>query len=308
MSTTDVLNDVILPDILSATARGTRKRRTEITVNQAGFESRNRLWLATRREYELGLVPRTVAQWRTMEALYEVVDGAYWGFLLKDPIDSGVTVSTGLMGSWVNGALVGAMGSGYGVPVLRLHKRYTIGARSSDRLITRPRSAVTLFRAATPVTIGAAPGNAAVNYDTGTVTFVADATEAPTSYTVGATTVINFSSGAGIVAALAVGQRVYLSGVTGTAAAVLNGLSHSITAKGATSLTISTVTTGLTASGGTAAKYPQASEEMTWSGAFYVPVRFRDDDLEWDLGAGAADESARLIVPPSIVLSEIREA
>ena len=276
-------------------------------MNEAGFERRNKLWLRTRREYNLGLYARSVEQWRYLESLYEVVDGAWSGFLLKDPIDSAATASEGVLAPWLNGDSAGTVGLGYGVPVHRLHKRYTFGARSHDRLITRPQSAISLLRGGSPVTIGSGAGNAAIDYDTGTVTFVADSSQSIQSVTVGAATVLNFSNGTGVVDEFVAGQRIYITGVSGTAASTLNSLSHVISSIGATSITIATSTTGLTATGGTAYKYPQASEALAWSGSFYVPVRFLDDDLDWELVAGGPTEAQRLVTGPSIILVELRE-
>ena len=120
------------------------------------------------------------------------------------------------------------------------------------------------------------------------------------------TTTLNFADGTGLVAAMSTGQRVYLAGLSGTAAATLNNLSHEITSKGASSLTVSTVSTGLAATGGTAYQFPQASEALTWSGAFYVPVHFVQDDLDWDIvRSGPAD--TRIVVGPSVLLQEVRE-
>jgi hypothetical protein len=305
-----VLNDVIVPlNVLSVGVRGKNARLNERTRNQAGYLKINRVWSRTLREYELGVTPLSRDQWLTIEGLHEITEGGAFGMLMLDPKDSAVSATQGLLQPWVNSAAVGTIGLGYGVPVQRLYKRMAAAGttRTYDRLITRPRSPAALLRAGAPVTIGAGAGNAAVDYDTGTVTFEADTTENPASIVPGATTVLNFASGANMVAAIAVGGRVYLSGVTGTAASRLNGLSHAVTAKGATSLTVSTDTSGLSVTAtGTAAKYPQPTESLTWSGTFYVPVHFRDDFIDWDLVRGG-EASTRLLAGPSVVLQEIRE-
>ena len=226
---------------------------------------------------------------------------------MDDPKDSAVAATEGLLYPYTT-ALVGAIGLGYGVPTYKLHKRYSsVGsARTKDRAITRPKATPTLKRDAATVTLGGGAGQAAIDYTTGAVTFVADTSQALSSVTVGASTVLNFANGTGMVASMSVGQRVYLAGITGTAATTLNGLSHAITAKGVTSLTVSTGTTGLTAAAGTAYKYPQASEALTWSGNFYVPVHFMNDEIDWDLvRAGQFDQ--RLLAGPSVVLQEVRE-
>lgn len=307
-----VLPDVILSNsVISAGVRGRNKRSNTRTMDGGGYAQVNINWSRTQREYEIGTVPLSINDWQELESLVEVTDGGAYGFLMRDPKDSFVLAGEGLLQPFdlITAQNVGAIGLGYGVPSYRLNKRYTYGSRTTDRLITRPITAPAVLRAAGAVTVGAGAGQISNNLDTGTVTFVADASQAISSVTVGASTVLTFVSGAGIIAALAVGQRVYVTGVTGTAATKLNNLSHAITAKnaGAFTLTISTVTTGLTATGGTAFKYPQASETLTWTGQFYTPVHFASDDLDWDLvRAGPFD--TRFIAGPSVNLVEVREA
>lgn len=305
-----VYTDVIFPrSIIEVGVRVVHRRRNQRSENQAGFMRINRIWSRTLREYEIDIVPLTPEQASTLEGLYEITDGGAFGMLIADPKDSLVTSTQGRMQGFAGSQLVGSVGFGYGVPAYRLFKRYSAygTTRTHDRRITRPMATPAVTRAGNPVTVGAGAGQISHDLNTGTVTFVADVSQAIGSITVGASTVLNFADGTGIVAAMAVGQRVYVSGVTGTAAATLNALSHEVTAKGATSLTIATATTGLTASGGTAAKYPQASEALAWSGQFYVPVHFRDDYIDWQMIRGGYTEDARLLDGTSVVLIEIRE-
>lgn len=304
-----ILDDIVFPDhIVAVAARGRKRWATSIATTQAGFETRNGIRTQPKREYEMGLVPRTISEWTAIDELHDIVQGSLYGFLLLDPTNNAATVSDGLMRplpAALSGTL-GATGLGYGVPSYRLVKRASAGSRTHDRDIRKPRSgAVSLFRGASPVTLGAGAGNAAIDTVNGNVTFVADTSQALSSITVGATTVLNFASGTPIVATFSVGQRVYLGGITGTAGAVLNSLSHAITAKGATSLTISTSTTGMAVTlSGTAYKYPQASEALAWAGSFYVPVRFADDDIDWRMVSGHEDTDSRLIEGPSVMLVE----
>ena len=305
-----IYNDVIWPcNITAAGMRGKKIRRNQRTENQAGEAEVVQVWVRSLREYEVGIVPLTATQWEAIEGLFDITGGGAYGMLLQDPKDSSVTASQGLLYPVVAGDLGGTIGLGYGVPSYRLHKRYAAAGttRTYDRLITRPKS-VALLRGGSPVTIGVSAGNAALDSDTGTVTFVADSSQAIQSITVGATTVLNFANGTGVVDDFVTGQRVYITGVTGTAASALNSLSHEISSIGATSLTISTSTAGLAVSAaGTAFKYPQASEALTWSGQFYVPVHFRDDFIDWDLVRAGPEESTRLLAGPSVVLKEVRE-
>jgi len=310
MTTITILNDVILPEIvMAAGVRGRQVRKNERTQTINGSVEVNVQWDYTLREFEVGYIPMLPAAWAAIEGLFEVTDAGAFGFLMLDPKDSGVSASQGKLIAYNDGFPVGTMGTGYGEPEHYLFKRYTsVGsAQYRDRPIGRPLTPV-ITRAGSPVTVGASPGNIAIDANAGKVTFVADASQAIASITVGASTVLTFANNSGIVAALAIGQRVYLSGITGTAASTLNGRSHAVTGKdtGAFTLTISTATTGLTATGGTAFKYPQASEAIAWSGRFYVPVHFMNDQLDWDLVRSGPTDT-RLIAGPSVALMQVLE-
>lgn len=301
-----VLPDVVLPSsVILAGVQGKNLRSNTRIQNQGGFETVNAVWALPLRQFTLGILPMLPAQWQALEAVFEVTQGGVYAFLMADPKDNTVLAGAGLLQPLSGGVNIGVAGFGYGVPTCNLIKRYQPAGSAlvSDRILKRIKTSA-IVRGASPVTMGVAPGNAALSGSL--VTFVADTSQALTSIAAGASTVLNFANGTGIVAALAVGGRVYLSGLTGTAAAALNNLSHAITAVGATSLTISTSTTGLAATGGTAYKYPQPSEALAWTGSFYVPVHFVTDEIDWQLEMpGAAD--TRLVSGPSCVVQEIRE-
>lgn len=303
-----VLSDVVLPEIvMQAGVRGRQMRSNTRAVTMSGSQQINVNWDTTLREFELGYVPMLPAAWQAIEGLFEVTDAGAYGMLMLDPKDS--AVATGLLQPWSAGFAVGTIGAGYGMPVHQLFKRISaVGtSRVKDRKITRPLAPV-VVRGGVDAIVGAAPGNVSIDANTGAVTFVADAQQALASVTTGASTVLTFANASVMVAAMSVGQRLYLSGLSGTAAAALNGLSHAVTAKdaGAFTLTVSTNTTALAATGGTAFKYPQASEALTWRGRHYVPVHFSNDMLDWEiLRSGAAE--TRLIAGPMVSLREVRE-
>lgn len=305
-----VLSDVVMSErVMSAGVRGRQNRRNTRVTSQSGSMKANIDWQDTLREYEVGYVPMLPQAWNEIEGLFEVTDAGAYGFLMLDPKDSVVSSGDGLLQGWNGSVLLSTVGTGYGVPAYKLIKRIasTGTTRTKDRLITRPLSPI-ITRAGSPVAEGVGPGDVGIDTATGVVTFVADVSQAIASITVGASTVLTFANGTGAIAALSVGQRVYISGVAGTGASTLNALSHVITAKdaGLFTLTISTVTTGFTATGGTAAKYPQASEALAWTGRFYVPVHFMNDQLDWELVRSGPTET-RLIAGPSVTLMEVRE-
>lgn len=304
-----VFNDVILPtSVLDAGVRGKNQRRNTRTMAANGQGKINIDWSRTLRQYELGIAPMQIAAWQTIEGLHEVTEGGAYGFLMQDPKDSAVSATEGLLYPF-NAALLGTNGLGYGVPSYKLYKRYTSAGstRTKDRAITRPRATPIIKRGGVTVTHGASPGNVSVNYDTGTVTFVADSSSTVTAVAVGATTNVTLTAA---LAGVSVGERLYLSGLTGTVASTLNGLSFAITAitgGGLNIYTLTVATTGLAwTSGGSGFAYPQSTETLSWGGNFYVPVHFANDDIDWELVvAGPAD--SRFLAGPSVVLNEVRE-
>lgn len=301
-----ILDDLIFPDDLIAYAcQGKRRRKTDVVTNQAGYAKSNVVWQRTLRSYEVGLVARPIPHWEAIAALHEVVDGRAYGFLLRDPTDSRIGPAEGFMRPVAaDGAALGASDFGFGVPTYRLAKRYRFLSRAKDIDITKPQSqGIVLQRGGVPITLGAGAGNAAVNASTGWVTFVADATRAVLDVTVGASTVVELNAVIGLVA----GDRLWLQDLTGADAQLLNGLSHQISAVDGAEYTLSTNTVGAAITpAGTARKFPQASEALTWLGRFFIPVSFTSDDLDWQMVAGSGNEDARLVAGPSIQLEEVR--
>jgi uncharacterized protein (TIGR02217 family) len=304
-----VYADVIVPDtLMAAGVRGRQMRRNVRAQMQSGQMQVNVGWANTLRQYEFGFIPLLQAQWQTLEGLFEVTDAGAYGMLLQDPKDTTVAATAGLLYPYTT-ALVGAIGVGYGVPAYKMYKRYSAAGttRTKDRAITRPQATPTLKRGGVMVTLGAAPGNAAIDYNTGTATFVADSSSTVTAVTVGATTQVTLTAA---LAGLSIGMRLYLLGLTGADAALLNGLSHAIsniTGGGSNVYTLSTNTVGKTiTAAGSGYKYPQASETMTWGGALYVPVHFANDEIDWEQVASGA-EATQLLAGPSVLLQEVRE-
>ena len=217
-----VLSDVILPtSLLTSGVRGKQMRNNTRSEASNGSAIVNINWSKTLRQYELGCVPMTVAQWQTLEGLHEVTEGGAYGFLLPDPKDSTVASGAGLLQGY-NSGLVGTVGFGYGVPTYKLMKRYSVAGstRTKDRQITRPQTTPVMLRAGGGIVLGSGSGQAAFTLTTGSLTFVADYSTGVTSYTVGASTILNFGSGT-MAGLLAVSGRIYLSGVSGTEPAPL---------------------------------------------------------------------------------------
>jgi uncharacterized protein (TIGR02217 family) len=282
--------------------------RVDIVVKGGGYEDRDRVWQQARRNYDAASAINTLDTLQYIEDLFYACGGPSDGFRLRDWGDYTALVSNGLMQPQIAGVDYGTGGVGYGLPAMQLVKRYTRGANTHDRRIRKPRTGtVTIYRGGVLQTAGVAAGNYALATDTGIVTFVADASSAASSITVGATTQVILTTNPGTLIA---GQRLYLSGFTGADAASVNGLSHlinTVTGSGPYTFTLATVTTGMTITlgSGAGAKYAQASEALTWAGQFDVPVRFNTNRLDRRLMT--MQENGGFIVQyASIPLIEIR--
>ncbi|MBI2801235.1 MAG: DUF2460 domain-containing protein [Gammaproteobacteria bacterium] len=257
---------------------------TEVVPVKSGKEVRNANWPQSRWRGDLGerLIRRSELDY--LNEFFHAMRGRAHSFRHKDWADYQVTVAKGLLGA----------GSGSGLAAYQLYKRYTLGGQITDRKIQKPVAGTAqVFRNGSLVTAGGAAGNYALDTTTGIVTFVADASAAVTGVTVGGTTVVTLASA---LAGLAVGGKLFLSGLGGTVAATLNGLAHSIAAIAANVYTLSIVTTGLAyTSGGTGLKYPQPTEPLVWAGEFDVPVRFDADEIKTQFRAMDGAESLHFL-------------
>lgn len=269
------------PDRLAYGATGGPQFRTSIVELFSGHEQRNADWSIERRRYDLVHTARNRDEFDELLAYYiSVARGRLYGFRFRDPLDYNDTHGD------ATGWLGGGVGSGY--PTYQMYKRYVSGANAALRAITKPYGTIAVSRGGSPVTAGVGSpqvaGTVSIDTTTGIATFEADASQAIALHAVAASH--QFTTAADI-SALGVGDKVYIAGVSGTAAALLNGIAHTISGKTTGSptefiWTISTNTGGsptLTATGGTIYAYPQADEALTWSGEFDVPVRFDTDEL-----------------------------
>jgi uncharacterized protein (TIGR02217 family) len=211
MASITIYSDVIIPNsIVNAGVRGKQMRRNARASAGDGRMKINAQWSNTLRQYELGTVPLTVAQWQTLEGLHEVTEGGTYGCLMQDPKDCSASITTG------KATLISA-----GAHTYQLIKQYTsIGSsRTKNRTIRRLKASTFILYLS-----GVASGSYTLDAQTGIITIPSD---------------------------------------------------------------------------------PSASN-VTWSGIFYVPVHFANDDIDWDLTvAGGAD--SRLMTGPSLLLDEVRE-
>lgn len=311
-----VLGNLIMPNsVIAAGVRGKNMRMNSRSKTQGGFDSINVIWTKTLRQYEVGIAPMTIAQWEKLQGLHELTEGGAYGFLMEDPSDNQATTQQGyLYPTGLSDELIlsdlGFSQKGYGMPRYQIRKYYTVlgSGLYALRDITRPKSSIKIFRDGVAVDINTStPGSVEIDYETGIVIFVADYQQDIVSITTGSTTTINFiSAGTDIVLNTSAGMLVYIDGVSGTAASVLNGMYHHVTSVSSTSITIDTNTSGKSGSDGLASLFPQQTEELSWSGGFYVPVHFMEDSIDWEIvRSGPYDQ--RLVTGPSVGLLEVRE-
>jgi len=149
---------------------------------------------------------------------------------------------------------------------------------SYDRKIIKPVTVpvCALFKNAGPITPAA---DYTLDTTTGIATYTPTANSAASNVTAGNSTLIEFSSNI----SLSNGQKVYLTGFTGANASLLNSLAHTIngiTGNGPYTFNVATNTynTTITTGNGKGWNYPQATDNLTWTGEFDTPVRF-DSDL-----------------------------
>jgi uncharacterized protein (TIGR02217 family) len=283
------------PDAISMDLVGGPTFLTEVVELESGHEVANSIWSVPRMRFSLALTPmEEAARDAAIAFVRAVAKGKANRFRVKDWNDYSTTHSTGRLGT-------GAVGTG--LPTYQAIKRYTSGAYTADRDLKKlVASTSTVKRGGSDVTAGAGAGNIAIDTTTGVITFVADASSAVAALTPGVTTSVTLG---GALAPLAVGEKLYLSGITGTVAASLNGLAHPITNIAGAVYTLSTDTDGLAyTSGGTGYAYPQAGETLTIACEFDVPVRLDVDDMR--LRAITRNPSGLVTDWQSIELIEVR--
>jgi uncharacterized protein (TIGR02217 family) len=130
---------------------------TTVVAGPSGDESRNGLWAYARGEWDVGLVNKTAAETRDLLAFfYAVAKGRLHGFRLKDAPSNDYTGTNEPIGT-----------GDAADTTFQLIKRYTSGALTYDRIISKPVTGT--------VTIAFNGGNQAlgwtVNTTTGVVTF-----------------------------------------------------------------------------------------------------------------------------------------
>jgi uncharacterized protein (TIGR02217 family) len=134
---------------------------TDVLRLKSGSESRNQNWSLPLHVFDGSTTARTQAERDEIDAFFRAMRGRTHGFRLFDPGDNAVTTSG------TDGIVTLISGSSY-----QLYKRYTSGAQSSDRKITKPVSGSTTI---------AGGGTYSLDTTTGIITHSGGA--APTGWT-----------------------------------------------------------------------------------------------------------------------------
>jgi uncharacterized protein (TIGR02217 family) len=280
------------PDDLAFWARGGVSYNTNVAASTSGREQRNILWSYGRGQWDLQNTYRTnggvadAYSIQTLRNFFRVAKGQAYGFRFRDWTDY-LDEGGGILGAPLTTYIPfnAPTGTGSGIPTLQLYKQYDMAPLADYRLVQKPLAA-SIYRNAIQVAAGTGPGEYSLDTTTGLVTFVPDSQESPSAYAAGATTTVTVPA---VPSGWAVGKSLYFSGVTGDTNSALNGQAVQITAISGDLVTVAANTTGLTLTGGTAAMYPQVTDELTWVGTFDTPCRFGTDQFapQMDIGTGA---------------------
>jgi uncharacterized protein (TIGR02217 family) len=156
-------HEVRFPDNISRGARGGPERRTQIVELASGAEERNASWANSRRRYDVAYGIRRADDLAAVVAFFEARNGRLHGFRFKDWADF-----KSCLPSQTPGPTNQSIGTGNGAATLfQLTKRYTSGAQSWSRAITKPvTGTVTIALNGTPQASGWS-----VSTTTGLITF-----------------------------------------------------------------------------------------------------------------------------------------
>ena len=156
-------HEVRFPDNISRGARGGPERRTQIVELASGDEERNASWANSRRRYDVAYGIRRADDLAAVVAFFEARNGRLHGFRFKDWADF-----KSCLPSQTPSPINQPIGTGNGSATLfQLSKRYTSGAQSWTRTITKPvAGTVTIALNGTPQASGWSVSTA-----TGLITF-----------------------------------------------------------------------------------------------------------------------------------------
>lgn len=137
--------DIRFPDGISYNASGGPSFQTDVVIVASGAEARNQNWAYERLTYEVAHAARREADWRQLQAFFRVAAGRANTFRFKD---------------WTDYAVASAEGKFIAIDGTHsyLAKRYTFGAQTRDRRITKPVTGTVSFTGGSGLSLDYATG------------------------------------------------------------------------------------------------------------------------------------------------------
>jgi hypothetical protein len=220
------------------------------------------------------------------------VFGRAIGFRMQDPFDNTADHTTGVLGRRASAPACRPTSCTRTIPS---------AARLANRKIVKPvMGSLSVKRAGVLQVQGVGAGNYAVDYTTGVVTFVADASSRRQRNHVGRHHAVQL---AGSLAGADVGEPAVPVRLWRCRRGAVNGKAHTISAIAGATYTVAINTAGktITASGGRRRQVPAGGRDAHVGRlSFDVPVRFDNDWLELQLDEGG------LLQYNNVILRELR--
>ncbi|MCP4100462.1 MAG: hypothetical protein GY750_03385 [Lentisphaerae bacterium] len=224
---------------------------TKIVEYNSGHETRLQKWSRPRYSFDAVYGVRSVAQLNSLLATFHEARGSVHSFRYQDPQDYKVSDEPMTLD---------------GTNASQLIKTYGSDANNFIRNITRPVGVT--FK------VNGGDYSPSLNYLTGAVALVSLSTKTITNITQATNGVVTAAAHG-----FSIGDVILLDNISGMTE--LNGVYATLT-----SVTTNTFHTGINTTtytaytiGGSADKFPQGTDVVTWSGEFDVPVRFATDKL-----------------------------
>lgn len=143
------------PDNIGFSAIGGPGFSTNVIVLVSGYESRNANWTHTRYSYDLALPARSQSEVDTINAFFRTAQGKAHGFRLKDWADYSASAAPAT-----------SLGNSPNLQ-FQMYKRYTSGAQTNDRKISKPVNGTVSVYVATVLQVS----GYSIDYATGIITF-----------------------------------------------------------------------------------------------------------------------------------------
>lgn len=241
--------------------------RVDITQTADGSEYRRLVHPYPRRVFNVAYTQQTADLWDEILALYHRAYGMFAGFRVKALDDYTTNGRTGTPTATDQALATVTAGSVYQLQVKYGAGGTPLGIGEPVRTIFKPVPGTT--RVAVGGVEVATPAMWSVSTTTGRVTFASNKTRSITGITQAATAVVTVGAHTFVT-----GESVHFSGVAGMTQ--INGLRGTITATGATDITVNINSSAFSAyaSGGTVNTNPQTGEAVTGGCEYDIPCRF----------------------------------